>query len=220
MGLKKPSIKLPKLTKPATAKELFYGYEAIDQKGDLLTGSTPVVSSSTSAGTPSVSGTNLLLKSAALSTGLHISDGGNVGLITALTNLGNAAAADVISGKTFTSSAGLKVTGTAAEGAKVKVGYIAGSGNSDLNVGDPGFTIKSFFVCACDPNSTQAIGSGYVSSCVKIENGPAAVIGYTGYSTEVIYNGCLVVNNQYLSMNSGVYLTYTNALYYYYVLIG
>ena len=115
MGLKKPvakGIELPALTKPASGKEIFYGYEAIDQNGGKLTGETPVVASSTSAGTPSVSGTNLLLKSAAQDNGLHIAEGGTVGLITALTNLGNATAADVASGKTFTSSAGLKVTGS------------------------------------------------------------------------------------------------------------
>ena len=108
MGLKKPvkkGIELPTLTKPATADEIFYNYEAIDQDGEIITGAIPVVNSSTSAATPSVSGSNLLLKSAAQDNGLHIAEGGNVGLITALSNLGDATAADVLSGKTFSSSA-------------------------------------------------------------------------------------------------------------------
>lgn len=43
-------------------------------------------------------------------------NGSNVSLITPISNFGDATAADVASGKTFTSSAGLKVTGTASKG--------------------------------------------------------------------------------------------------------
>lgn len=115
MGLKKPSTKLPTLSNPAVADEIFYNKEAIDQNGEVMTGTVVNVNSSTSLGTPSVSGTNLLLNSGTQENGLHINKGGNFGLLTALSNLGDASAANVLSGKTFTSSAGLKKTGTLVE---------------------------------------------------------------------------------------------------------
>lgn len=115
MGLKKPSKQLPTLSNPAIADEIFYNKEAINQDGEVMTGTVINVNSSTSIGTPSVSGSNLLLTSAAQTDGLHINKGGSVGLITTLSNLGDATTADVASGKTFTSEAGLMVAGTLAK---------------------------------------------------------------------------------------------------------
>ena len=152
MGLKKPSagVSLPVLTNPAVADEIFYNKEAINQNGEVMTGTVINVNSSTSMGTPSVSGSNLVLNSGTQENGLHINKGGSVGLITALSNLGDAAAGDVASGKTFTSAAGLKVTGTATIPNEVNVSI----DTSDLN------TDKEYFYDYND--SGEAVVLNYV----------------------------------------------------------
>ena len=154
MGLKKPSTKLPTLTNPAVADEIFYKKEAINQNGEVMTGNVINVNSSTSLGTPSVSGSNLVLNSAALSNGLHINKNGKVGLTTALSNLGNAAAADVASGKTFTSAAGLKVTGTSTK-KEMKYGNHTPTGASNTLTID-GIGDFDNIILVCHPLSNYA----------------------------------------------------------------
>ena len=173
MGLKKPSKQLPTLTNPAVADEIFYKKEAIDQNGEVMTGTVINVNSSTGLGTPSVSGSNLVLNSAAMDNGLHINKGGNVGLLTALSNLGDATAADVASGKTFTSAAGLKVTGTMI-GDLVKVtGHSFESGSSTFTGNTAGQ----------DPNCKAYKGTGFKTRTMHLVIYNNAFVGFA-YTTD------------------------------------
>lgn len=84
---------LPTLTAPGAASDLASGKQLIGQDGEIVTGNVPVVTELSMTGTPSVSGSNLVI--------------GRPSTMRAILPY------DVVSGKTFTSTAGLKVTGTA-----------------------------------------------------------------------------------------------------------
>lgn len=89
--------------------------------GTKITGNVAVTSSGTKSMTASSttkSGTNLAVV-ANYTTNQLMRSGTSTTITTALTNLGNATASDVLKGKTFTSSAGVKVTGTASAGASI-----------------------------------------------------------------------------------------------------
>jgi hypothetical protein len=104
--------KLPTLTTPGVASDLASGKQLIGQDGEIVTGNVPVVTELSMTGTPSVSGSNLVIgRPSTMRVILPYQV--PVEMDAPLTSLGDAAAADVASGKTFTSAAGVKVTGTA-----------------------------------------------------------------------------------------------------------
>ena len=101
----------------ATAADVASGKTFTSSAGLKMTGNVPVTTS----------GVQYLASGIEKNSGyLHIKyaigadrlfrNGSTVSLITPISNFGDATAADVASGKTFTSSAGLKVTGTASKG--------------------------------------------------------------------------------------------------------
>ena len=101
----------------ATASDVVSGKTFTSSAGLKMTGNVPVTTS----------GVQYLASGIEKNSGyLHVKytigadrlfrNGSNVSLITPISNFGDATAADVASGKTFTSSAGLKVTGTASKG--------------------------------------------------------------------------------------------------------
>lgn len=115
-----------------TANDLAKGVVAYGKNGKV-TGNVTTINSGATLSNPnstvskSSDGQSILLtKSNGLENKL-IRKGANIALSTSLVNLGNATAADVAQGKTFTSSAGLKVTGTASS---------SGGGSSISNVFD------------------------------------------------------------------------------------
>ena len=180
MGLKKPSagVSLPVLTNPAVADEIFYNKEAINQNGEVMTGTVINVNSSTGLGTASVSGSNLVLNSGTQENGLHINKGGNFGLITALSNLGNATAADVANGKTFTSSAGLKVAGTLTEKLAGWQFICTGTYSQNLSatVGGTTFSVNSFSFTGTTP----------VNNDIFIVRGKP-IVGFVGNNSRTVY---------------------------------
>ena len=100
-----------------TASDVVSGKTFTSSSGMKVTGNVPVTTS----------GVQYLASGIEKNSGyLHIKytigadrlfrNGSNVSLITPISNFGDATASDVVSGKTFTSSAGLKVTGTASKG--------------------------------------------------------------------------------------------------------
>lgn len=91
MGLKKPSKQLPTLTNPAVADEIFYNKEAIDQNGEILKGTVVCPTTSTAAGTPSLSGDNLVIDSGTQENGFHIAKGGHYGLMASVASVAAAA---------------------------------------------------------------------------------------------------------------------------------
>lgn len=88
--------------------------------GEKITGNIPYASAVIQiSGSPSVSSGYLSLKYPDTGAKRVIGGGESLSLQRPLSDFGNATAADVAAGKTFTSSAGLKITGTGSSGGSV-----------------------------------------------------------------------------------------------------
>lgn len=101
----------------ATASDVVSGKTFTSSAGLKMTGNVPVTTSGVqylASGIEKNSG--YLNIKYAIGADRLFRNGSTVSLITPISNFGDATAADVASGKTFTSSAGLKVTGTASKG--------------------------------------------------------------------------------------------------------
>ena len=114
---------LPALTSPGSAADLASGKQLIDQNGTIVTGSIPIKVSSTTGisyqadqVTPVWSGDVMQYISMpwTVPEDMILRKDGWFTLHRPLDDFGNAIATDVRAGKTFTSSAGVKVTGSAA----------------------------------------------------------------------------------------------------------
>ena len=115
-------VELPELSNPGTAENLEQGYELIDADGNVITGNVPVARGGVNVEATSVTyvpmGDQSVVKLSATVSEKTILDpdlGGAVHLTALYSEFGDAAAADVAKGKTFTSAAGLLVTGTKEE---------------------------------------------------------------------------------------------------------
>ena len=98
----------------ATATDLVEGKTAY-VNGEKITGSVPYEAAAVVvADPPSVSNKYFSIQYKTTALKRVIGGGKSFSLETPLTNLGDATAEDVVAGKTFTSTAGIKVTGTAA----------------------------------------------------------------------------------------------------------
>ena len=109
--------KLPELTNPATAAYIAEGYQAIDADGNVLTGTVYTYESGeTSKGlADSVSWSqNKVSLNFLFEEDYMFKAGATERLQSSGANFGDATAEDVAAGKTFTSTAGIKVTGTGA----------------------------------------------------------------------------------------------------------
>lgn len=114
---------LPSLSDPAVAGDIASGKETIDADGNVLTGTVREVPSggydtfnmSIIDNDHLVQGSlsRIFLYSSPLNADVLFRAGSEVGLYLKQENFGDATADDVRAGKTFTSKAGLKVTGTA-----------------------------------------------------------------------------------------------------------
>ena len=108
---------LPTLTNPAGAGDMASGKQGIGQDGMVVTGNVPTPNSVTlEDGTVevgvSIGGGGVFLATGTMATDNLLRAGKTVQVSVAASEFGNAEAADVAAGKTFTSSAGLAVTGT------------------------------------------------------------------------------------------------------------
>ena len=108
---------LASLTNPATNANIQTGYQAYDSQGNLLSGTysgSPALPNPSTYEdiSPTVSGSDLRL-SYTFDSSATVQNGTVVNFDSPLSNFGNATAADVASGKTFTSSNGLNSMGTA-----------------------------------------------------------------------------------------------------------
>lgn len=108
---------LPTLTNPAGAGDMASGKQGIGQDGGVVTGSVPTPNSVTledgtvEAGV-TIDGSSMFLASGTMAADNLLRAGKTVQVSVAASAFGNANAADVASGKTFTSAAGLEATGT------------------------------------------------------------------------------------------------------------
>lgn len=135
LNSKKSGKRLPTLTDPGTASDLAGGKQLIDQNGEIVTGNLQVVSSV--GGRPyqpqfkNFYGENYIGFESGRSTDVILKAGlTNIDLYGLASDFGNATAADVATGKTFTSSVGVNVSGTAEVlGALVTVQSVVDHGN-------------------------------------------------------------------------------------------
>lgn len=111
-------VQLPTLTNPGAAADLSEGKQLIDQNGEIVTGLVQTIEqghSSPMGGTSVVfqNGNTISIRGTVTPTyGKLYKNGSRFEANLAASNFGNATAADVAAGKTFTSEAGVKVTGT------------------------------------------------------------------------------------------------------------
>ena len=114
--------KLPTLTNPGTVTDMMAGKQLIGQDGEIVTGRLPVMVSQSTGYSPTADSVSLVGAPSTTTTWICMNwnvpmdmilrEGGNFRLERVSTDFGNATAADVTTGKTFTSAAGVKVTGT------------------------------------------------------------------------------------------------------------
>lgn len=174
---------LPTLTNPATANDMAQGKQLIDQNGEIVTGNLSV--RSYSGGYP------FYPQAKTFGGKLHVGFTAGMGIDVLLkagpnnqemygeaSSFGNATAADVAAGKTFTSAAGLAVTGTAVIPKTVLTTVYGGGGialqipysqdNGDLptalfiwrtdGIGSSGSVV--YMISLLGNNATYATGSG------------------------------------------------------------
>lgn len=108
---------LPALTNPAGAGDMASGKQGIGQDGMVVTGNVPTPNSVTlEDGTVevgvSIGGGGVFLATGTMATDNLLRAGKTVQVSVAASEFGNAEAADVAAGKTFTSAAGLEAVGT------------------------------------------------------------------------------------------------------------
>ena len=105
----------------ATAAQILSGYTAY-AKGQKITGNVQQLSSVSGSGTPERSGTNILVSGESVSTG-YISGTTPITLTVPGNQFGNANTGNVLSGYTFTSASGVKLTGTARNASNGSVSF-------------------------------------------------------------------------------------------------
>jgi len=105
----------------ATAAQILSGYTAY-AKGQKITGNIQQLSSISGSGTLEKSGRNMLVSGESVSTGF-ISGSTAITLTVAGDSLGNANTGNVLSGYTFTSASGVKLTGTARNSSNGSVSF-------------------------------------------------------------------------------------------------
>lgn len=118
----------------ATAAQILSGYTAY-AKGQKITGNVKQLSSVSGSGTPERSGANILVSGESVSVG-YISGTTPITLTVPGNQFGNANTGNVLSGYTFTSASGVKLTGTARNASNGSVSFA-------WNNSDPNYTIET-----------------------------------------------------------------------------
>lgn len=133
---------LPTLTNPGTAADLASGKQLIDQNGEIVTGTVLVRTGYTPQTdwnpVSTLPGYALCATELDQDTLLRV---GTMGVNVPLSKFGDATAADVASGKTFTSTAGVAVAGT---GQFLKFGIFQYTGYGAANAGIPSYPTSSY----------------------------------------------------------------------------
>lgn len=119
-------IQLPTLTNPGSAADLASGKQLIGQTGEIITGTISELNSNNivhleNGNLPYLDETDIVTRATWTENDEKIIRGTPwIYLKTVASNFGDATAADVAFGKTFTSEVGVKVTGTAAPASYLK----------------------------------------------------------------------------------------------------
>ena len=141
-------IQLPTLTNPGTAADLALGKQLIDQNGEIVTGTIMEYLKGNfvlSNGTPYMGETGTGVPTIGIQETLSFDMLGRkdkLGIVSCpASNFGNATAADVAYGKTFTSTAGVAVAGT---GQFLKFGLFQYTGYGSANTSIPSYPTSSY----------------------------------------------------------------------------
>lgn len=151
LNSKKSGKRLPTLTSPGVASDLVSGKQLINQDGEIVTGTIMEYVTGNfvlSDGTIFQGGTgsgNDYIPTIGIKATIPYDLLGRMGkegsVSTPASNFGNATAADVASGKTFTSTAGVAVAGT---GQFLKFGLFQYTGYGSANTGIPSYPTSSY----------------------------------------------------------------------------
>lgn len=140
----------------ATSAQLLSGYTAY-AKGQKISGNIQQLSSISGSGTPERSGTNILVSGESVSTGF-ISGTTPITLTVPGNALGNANTGNVLSGYTFTSASGVKLTGTARNASNGSVSFAWDNADENYTI-ETGLTSIGDFCIA----KTSGGGNGLYS---------------------------------------------------------
>ena len=189
---KASGVELPTLENPGTASDLAEGKQLIDADGNVVTGNIWVLESN--KGTDLSSNPNSYPQYIESSKIFRFSDdmhhnylcreGSTICVIKNGAVFGNATAADVAKGVTFTSENGLKVTGTATIGG----GSTIKSGTTTNRVIDTGLSdIEQFFIYKETQTATGLIHLHYTKSATSRMY--ASAWSTSSYGTKTVTNG-------------------------------
>lgn len=140
----------------ATAAQILSGYTAY-AKGQKITGNVKQLSSVSGSGTPESSGANILVSGESVSVG-YISGATPITLTVPGNQFGNANTGNVLSGYTFTSATGVKLTGTARNASNGSVSFAWNNSDSSYTI-ETGLTSIGNFCIA----KTSGGGNGMYS---------------------------------------------------------
>lgn len=183
-GTVNPDVQLPTLTNPGTAIDLAEGVQLIDENGRVVVGTVKTVKSSFFTEYTEIAETDeyispyLLIDQHTL-----LRDGVPFYIDVPKSAYGNATAADVAQGKTFTSESGLRVVGTGSGG-----GMVVKSGtttNREINTGLS--DIEQFFIYKESQTGTGLIHLHYTKSATSRLY--ASAWSTQNYGTKTITNG-------------------------------
>ena len=155
---------LPTLTNPGTAADMAQGKQLIDQNGEIVTGT--LRESTAGSGytvidtTPTLNSTNLQLDYTFEMDRIMRKDS-ILNMMCPISNFGNATAADVLFGKTFTSEAGVKVSGTG-QFFKILASEITGSGSNQIRVTYAGTGFPIAFMLSIFGTGSALCGNDYM----------------------------------------------------------
>lgn len=183
---------LPTLTNPGTAADMAQGKQLIDQNGEIVTGTLVETSNFVLSG----SGYTPILKDGNIECVANYSNSNYPGHVARFpiqygfripaSDFGNATAADVLFGKTFTSEAGVKVSGTG-QFFKILASEITGSGSNQIR-------------------ATYA-GTGFpIAVMVYLSNGAPYEEGST-FMLSIVGTGSALCGNDYMITSEIEYLT-------------
>lgn len=183
---------LPTLTNPGTAADMAQGKQLIDQNGEIVTGTISELNSNNivyleNGSLPYLDGIDIVTRTTWTENYERIIRGTPwIYLKTVASNFGNATAADVLFGKTFTSEAGVKVSGTG-QFFKILASEITGSGSNQIR-------------------ATYA-GTGFpIAVMVYLSNGAPYEEGST-FMLSIVGTGSALCGNDYMITSEIEYLT-------------
>lgn len=146
----------------ATSAQLLSGYTAY-AKGQKISGNIKQLSSISGSGTPERSGTNILVSGESVSTGF-ISGTTPITLTVPGNALGNANTGNVLSGYTFTSASGVKLTGTARNASNGSVSFAWDNSDENYTIETGLTSIGDFCIAKTSGDGNGLYGFDYNGS--------------------------------------------------------